>query len=95
MSQVSKVDEILQKVFQGGVGFERGQSMFEQGHFKMTQKEAKQALLSIILEALPEKVKATHLINNIYVAPTGEDAGYNRSIDDSVAAIKKVFGVEA
>jgi hypothetical protein len=40
------LDSILGKVFNAGVGFERGQSMMQQGHLKMTPDAAKQAILA-------------------------------------------------
>lgn len=41
-----ELEGIIQKVFSAGVGFERGQSMMEKGHLKMSPKDAVKNILA-------------------------------------------------
>lgn len=110
MSQVSKIDELIARYdrYQGceeyhihyGSRADKDYPLEEHQNFDET--EFKQALLSIILEALPEKnlTKPKSAIDALKIAAelSGDEIafenGYHAAIEDAIKNISKVFGVE-
>lgn len=88
MAQVSKIDNILD-IF-GDIVIEYFVGRVDRDVLYRAATEAKQALLSAILEVMPE-------YGDSWPETPEEDAyqqGYNAALDEWEAAIKELFGVK-